>query len=113
MRLVTDLCVFGLDPDSRELIVIETFPGVTRARIREATGFTVRFAPDCVELPAPDRDLLRVLRERIDPFGLRRLEFVGARDRGALLDEIIADDRAFVAGLASGDGMARQKGRRP
>lgn len=98
-RLITDLCVFGLDPGTRELVVIEVFPGVTRARITEATGFPVRFAADCVELPQPDREVLQVLRERIDPFGLRRLEFVGARDRGALLDEIIANDRTFVAGL--------------
>jgi glutaconate CoA-transferase subunit A len=113
VRLVTDLCVFGLADDNAELTVIETFPGVTRVRIAEATGFAVRFAPDCVELPAPDRDLVRMLRERIDPFGLRRLEFVGARDRGALLDEIIAKDRAFVAALCDGDGKARQGGRHP
>jgi glutaconate CoA-transferase subunit A len=111
VRLVTDLCVFGLDPDSRELVVIEIFPGVTRTRIAEATGFPNRFAADCAELPAPDRELLRVLRERIDPFGLRRLEFVGARDRGALLDEIIAKDRAFVAALCGAEAWARQGGK--
>jgi glutaconate CoA-transferase, subunit A len=111
VRLITDLCVFGLDPESRELVVIETFPGVTPARIAEATGFPVRFAAGCVELPDPDRDLLRVLRERIDPFGLRRLEFVGARDRGALLDEIIAKDRAFVAELCRAEATTRQGGR--
>jgi len=104
VRLVTDLCVFALDPESRELVVSEIFPGVTRTRIAEATGFPVRFAADCVELTAPDRDLLRVLRERIDPFGLRRLEFVSARDRGALLDEIITKDRAFVAELCGAEG---------
>jgi glutaconate CoA-transferase subunit A len=111
VRLVTDLCVFALDRESRELVVIETFPGVTRERIAEATGFPVRFASECTELPPPNRAALQVLRERIDPFGLRRLEFVGARDRGALLDEIIANDRAFVASLDSGDAKARQGGR--
>jgi glutaconate CoA-transferase subunit A len=113
VRLVTDLCVFGLDPESRRLAVIETFPGVARSRIAEATGFPVRFASDCIELPPPDRALLRVLRERIDPFGLRRLEFVGARQRGALLDEIIGNDRAFIAGLGSGDAKPRRTGRSP
>jgi glutaconate CoA-transferase, subunit A len=111
VRLITDLCVFGLDAESRELVVIETFAGVTRARVAEATGFPVRFAADCAALPAPDRGLLRVLRERIDPFGLRRLEFIGARERGALLDEIIAKDRAFVAALSGTEGQTRQAGR--
>jgi len=107
VRLVTDLCVFALDPESGELIVVETFPGVTRAGIVEATGFPVRFAANCIELPAPNRDLLRVLRERIDSFGLRRLEFIGARERSALLDEIIAKDRAFVAALCGAEARAR------
>jgi glutaconate CoA-transferase subunit A len=111
VRLITDLCVFALDAASRELVVIETFPGVTRARITEATGFPTRFAADCIELPAPDRGRLRVLRERIDPFGLRRLEFIGARERGALLDEIIAKDRAFVAELCGAEPKSRQRGR--
>ncbi len=101
VQLVTDLCVFALDPANGTLAVTEIFPGVTRARISEATGFPVKFAADCIELPPPDRDILRILRERIDPFGLRRLEFVGARERGALLDEIIASDRAFLATLSA------------
>jgi glutaconate CoA-transferase subunit A len=113
VRLVTDLCVFGLDLESRALVVIETFPGITRARIIEATGFPVRFAPDCTELPPPDLHMLQVLREQIDPFGLRRLEFISARDRGALLDEIITKDRAFVTGLIGHDGNVRQNRRGP
>ena len=43
-----------------------------------------------MEMPTPEE--LRVLREEIDPLGIRRLEFVGAQERGALLDEILARD---------------------
>jgi glutaconate CoA-transferase subunit A len=113
VRLITDLCVFALDLESKKLVVIETFAGVTRARIVEATGFSVAFAADCVELPVPDRERLRILRERIDPFGLRRLEFVGARERGSLLDEIISRDRSFVAALAESGEKVGQGGRDP
>jgi len=92
----TDLCVFRLDPVSRELIVIETMPGVMRQQIRDATGFAVSFDDDCREVPLPSRDTLAVLRNRIDPLGLRRLEFVSAKERGALIAEILAADRAMV-----------------
>ncbi|RAZ72314.1 CoA-transferase [Mesorhizobium atlanticum] len=92
----TDLCIFRLDETSRELIVIETMPGVTRQQIRDATGFEVTFDADCREVPVPSGDTLAVLRNRIDPLGLRRLEFISAKDRGALIAEILAADRAMV-----------------
>jgi glutaconate CoA-transferase, subunit A len=92
----TDLCVFRLDRSSRELIVIETMPDITQQQIRDATGFAVTFDADCREIPLPSNDTLGVLRNRIDPLGLRRLEFVSAKERGALIAEILAADRVMV-----------------
>jgi glutaconate CoA-transferase subunit A len=92
----TDLCVFRLDQISQELIVIETMPGVTQQQIRNATGFSVTFDADCREVPLPSSDTLAILRNRIDPLGLRRLEFVSGKERGALIAEILAADRAMV-----------------
>ncbi|TGR27903.1 MULTISPECIES: CoA-transferase [unclassified Mesorhizobium] len=92
----TDLCIFRLDQISRELIVIETMPGTTQPQIRDATGFAVTFDADCREVPLPSSDTLAVLRNRIDPLGLRRLEFVSAKERGALIAEILAADRVMV-----------------
>ncbi|MFI0847096.1 CoA-transferase [Mesorhizobium sp. IMUNJ 23232] len=92
----TDLCVFKLEPATRELMVIETMPGVTRRQIEDATGFAVEFDADCRETAIPSTETLRILRERIDPLGLRRLEFVSAKERGALIAEILATDRAVV-----------------
>ncbi|RUU28265.1 CoA-transferase [Mesorhizobium sp. M6A.T.Ce.TU.016.01.1.1] len=92
----TDLCVFRLDRSSRELIVIETMPGITQQQIRDATGFPVTFDADCRQISLPSNDTLGVLRNRIDPLGLRRLEFVSAKERGALIAEILAADRIMV-----------------
>lgn len=95
----TDLCVFQLDQTSRELIVIETMPGVTHQQIRDATGFAVTFDAGCREVTMPSDDTLATLRNRVDPLGLRRLEFVSAKERGALIAEILAADRAMVERL--------------
>ncbi|PTE11269.1 CoA-transferase [Mesorhizobium helmanticense] len=92
----TDLCVFQLDQTSGELTVIETMPGVTHQQIRDATGFTVTFEAECREMALPSEETLAVLRSRIDPLGLRRLEFVSAKERGALIAEILAADRIMV-----------------
>ncbi len=94
--VITDLCVFELDPSPRELVVVETMPGVTRDQIRDATGFAVTFSADCRDTALPSAETLSVLRNRIDPLGLRRLEFVSAKERGALIAEILGADRSAV-----------------
>jgi glutaconate CoA-transferase subunit A len=90
--LVTGLCIFRYDEREGQLVVVETMPGVSRETILAETGFKVIFADDCKPMDVPTATELKVLREQIDPLGIRRLEFVGARDRGALLDEILARD---------------------
>ena len=90
--LITNLCLFRFHEAEGQLVVMETMPGVKRETIVAETGFKVIFAPDCREMAAPTAHELKVLREEIDPLGIRRLEFVGAKDRGALLDEILRRD---------------------
>ena len=92
----SDLCVFRLAPETGLLEVAELMPGVTRAAVEAATGFAATFAGDCGSVALPDAEALEWLRHSIDPLGLRRLEFVAARERGALLASIIAADRALI-----------------
>jgi glutaconate CoA-transferase subunit A len=106
--LITNLCVFRYDAAAGQLVVVEIMPGVMREAIVEATGFAVIFAADCRALELPTAEQLQVLRRDIDPLGLRRLEFVGARERGALLDEILARDAAATARLVAADAGARR-----
>jgi glutaconate CoA-transferase, subunit B len=61
--VVTDLCIFKPDPETRELTVTSFQSGVTRDQVREATGWPVRFAKD-VETISPATELeLTVLRD--------------------------------------------------
>ena len=99
--VLTNLCLFEIDAATGDLTVTERMPGVTADQITAATGFIPRFAPDCPEIAPPDAATLALLRDRIDPLGLRRLEFVPARDRAALLSDIIARDRAGMATLVA------------
>lgn len=101
--LVTNLAVFRFDEKMGQLVVIETLPGVSRETIVAETGFKVVFAAACAEMVMPDAETLRVLRDEIDPLGLRRLEFVGARERGALLDEILTRDAEGTRRIVEGE----------
>jgi glutaconate CoA-transferase, subunit B len=61
--VVTDLCIFEPDPETRELTVTSLHQGVTEDQVREATGWSVRFAENVQRIaPATDHELA-VLRD--------------------------------------------------
>ena len=62
-RLVTDLCIFEPDPETREMTVVSIHPGVTREQIQDNTGWTVRYAARVAETAPPIANELEVLRE--------------------------------------------------
>ena len=62
-RLVTDLCIFEPDPATKVMTVVSIHPGVTRDKIQENTGWTVRYANTVGETEPPAKTELEVLRE--------------------------------------------------
>jgi glutaconate CoA-transferase subunit A len=98
--VLTNLCQMELAEDGL-LTVTERMPGVTAEQITAATGFTPRFAASCPEIAPPQPATLALLRERIDPLGLRRTEFVPARDRAALLADILGRDLAGTSTMVA------------
>lgn len=70
--VVTDLATFDYDADGR-LRVRSIHPGVTPQEVRSATGFPLDTS-DVAVTRLPDAEELRLIREVIDPAGLRRRE---------------------------------------
>ena len=62
-KLITDLCVFEPDAETKEMSVVSIHPGVTREQIQENTGWPVKYANTVTETPAPTADELGVLRD--------------------------------------------------
>ena len=62
-RLITDLCLFEPDPETKEMTVVSIHPGVTREQIVENCGWTPAFAAEAIETRAPDAIELEVLRD--------------------------------------------------
>jgi hypothetical protein len=69
-------------------------PGVTPERIGKKTGFELEIAPDLHETPPPAEEEVRLLREEIDPLGIRKLEMLGGQARKDLIREIIVKESA-------------------
>jgi glutaconate CoA-transferase subunit A len=94
--LVTNLGVFLFDAEIGELVLESVHPGVTFDEVQEATGFTVKRSNSFGETPLPSEEMLRVLREEVDPLNIRRLEFAPAKERGRILRECIDAERTLI-----------------
>jgi glutaconate CoA-transferase, subunit A len=79
-------------------VLTRLHPGVELDEVRERTGWPLVVADDLERTPAPTGAELDALRRRVDPFGVRRLDFVSAAERGALIDELLdREDRVLDA----------------
>jgi glutaconate CoA-transferase subunit A len=96
--VLTDLGRFELDGPRGGMVLTHLHPGVAVEEVRERTGWPLAVADDLQVTPAPTTTELRALRERVDPLGVHRLDFVAAAERGALIDELLArEERALAA----------------
>jgi glutaconate CoA-transferase subunit B len=90
--LVTDLGQFDY-PDGR-MRLTTLHPGATIAHVRAKTGFEFELAPDWGPTPPPSAEEVRLLREAIDPLGVRKLELLGGTARKDALRAILAAESA-------------------
>lgn len=70
--IVTPMCVFGFDPDTRSAYLRSVHKGVTVDDVRAATGFTLTTADDVPVTVEPTVAELELLRTRIDTRGALR-----------------------------------------
>jgi len=61
--LITDLAIWKPDPDSKEFTVVSLHPEVTRDKVQETCGWTVKFADTLALTPEPTDLELRTLRD--------------------------------------------------
>jgi acyl CoA:acetate/3-ketoacid CoA transferase beta subunit len=89
--LVSDLGQF--DFAHRRLRLVSRHPGVTVKEVQARTGFPLEIASDLEETVPPTEEEVRLLREEIDPLGIRTLECLAGQERRLALREIIEEER--------------------
>lgn len=90
--LVSDLGQFDFEGGRMRLTHLH--PGVALERVLAKTGFDLEVATDLEETAAPSREELRLLREVIDPLGIRTLELLSGPARREALREMLAREAA-------------------
>ncbi len=89
--LVTDLGTF--DFEGGQMRLLSYHPEVSLEKIRKKTGFPLALSPYFHETPPPTEEEIRLLREEIDPLGIRELERLSGGRRRAKLREILEKER--------------------
>ena len=88
--LVSDLGQF--DFKNGVLRLVSYHPHTSPEQIQSHTGFALEISANIHKTPAPSSEELRLLREVIDPLGIRRLEFLSGAARRELMHAIIASE---------------------
>jgi len=91
--LITDLGQF--DWANGRMRLTSTHPGVTAEDVQKKTGFQLEIVSDLHETLPPSDEEIRLLREQIDPLGVRKLEILGGGARKDLLREILEKEGAW------------------
>lgn len=68
--VITDLCLFRFEQQTKELIVTSLHPNVTPAQVRANIGWEVVFADPLETTPVPTAQELHLIRSELDPQGL-------------------------------------------
>ena len=85
--LVSDLGQF--DFANGTLRLVSYHPGVSINQIQAKTGFPLEISPEVAETEPPSSEEIELLREQIDPLGIRRLELLGGAERRQALRDIM------------------------
>jgi len=78
-RLITDLGVFGFDPDAGRMVPQSLHPGVTPERVKEQTGFPIQVPAGVRTTEPPNEEEVRIIRAG-DPLEVRKLEALAGPD---------------------------------
>ena len=94
--LVTDLGEFDFAGGRMRLVSLH--PGVSLDEVKRRTGFDLDLAPQVGETAPPTAEQIRLLRNVVDPFGVRRLEFLSGPERREAMRSILAQEGALRPG---------------
>ena len=93
--VVSDLAYFDFEEESKRMRLSSIHPGVSLEEVKESTGFDLVIPDNVKETKPPTETELTLLREKVDPLGIRKLEVLSGEERKNLLNQIIQEELAM------------------
>ncbi len=87
--MISNLAYLIFDEETKRMKIGTIHPGIELEEIKNSTGFEL-IIPDKLQITKPPTvKEIKLLREKVDPLGIRKLEVLAGKEREDLLNEII------------------------
>jgi glutaconate CoA-transferase, subunit A len=96
VRLISNLGIFELDFAGQTFRLVSIHPNVNLEEVRQQTGGEFLVADPLPTTVPPNPEQLRLIRQEIDPFGIRRLEFVPSKSRLEMIESILSAEEKLL-----------------
>ena len=93
--IITNLAYLTFDEVSKRMKIGTIHPGIEIEDVKKNTGFELIIPKDLRETKPPTLKEIKLLREKVDPLGIRKLEILAGNEREALLNEVISKELAM------------------
>ncbi|MHA1753639.1 MAG: CoA-transferase subunit beta [Candidatus Helarchaeota archaeon] len=90
--IITDLAYLDFDEKTKKMRIKTRHPGVSIEEIQEKTGFELIVPNKVPETKPPTDHELKMLREKVDPLAIRRLEVLTGKERDEHLQYVIENE---------------------
>jgi acyl CoA:acetate/3-ketoacid CoA transferase beta subunit len=89
IHIISELGVFEIEHESRRMKLSTIHPGIKIENIKENTGFKILTPEKTLQTSPPTELELQLIREKIDPLNIRRLEYLSGKTREDALLNIL------------------------
>ena len=92
--VITNLAYLDFDDNTKRMKLGSIHPGVDLETLKDSTGFELIIPNELKETLPPTIKEIQLLREKVDPLNIRKLEVLSGNGREELLDDIIQKELA-------------------
>ena len=92
--VITNLAYLDFDDKTKRMNLGSIHPGVDLETLIDSTGFELIIPNELKESLPPTTKEIQLLREKVDPLNIRKLEILSGNEREELLDSIIQKELA-------------------
>jgi len=92
--VITNLAYLDFDDITKRMRLASIHPGVDIETVKKSTGFELVVPEEMKETIPPKKKEIELLREKVDPLNIRKLEVLSGKEREELLDDIIQKELA-------------------